>query len=148
MQPIALVVARGLLLYLAAILGKGFVVAFYDVRLIVALLDGCVLLGIFAVLALGAVHAILGILAVLALGAVHAIFGVLAVLALGDVHASSNVLTKPDLGIFALLVVAWRNVVIVASCEGQHFIFDCCVGVIHILPLHMSVIVVAPCDTT
>ncbi len=82
-----------------------------------ALLDGCILLGV---------------LAELALGAVHAVFGVLAVLALGNVHASSNILAKPYLFIFALLVVAWRNVGIVASCKQQCIIFDCFVGVVHV----------------
>jgi hypothetical protein len=42
-----------------AILGKGFVVAFFGERLIVALLDGCILLGILAILTLGNVHTIL-----------------------------------------------------------------------------------------
>jgi hypothetical protein len=116
-----------------AILGKGFVIAFFGKRLAVALLDGCILLGI---------------LAVLALGAVHAIFGILPVLALDNVHAFSNILAKPKLGIFALLVVAWRDMVVVASCKQQHNIFDCCMGVVHILPLHLSVIVVAPCNMT
>ena len=116
-----------------AILGKGFVGAFFGERLIVALLDRCVLLGV---------------LAVLILGAVHAIFGVLAVLALGNVHAFSNVLTKHDLSIFLLLVVAWCNMVVSASCKQQHIIFDCCVGIVHVLPLHLSVIVVASCNMT
>jgi hypothetical protein len=84
------------------ILGRGFVVAFFGERLLVALIGGCILLGN---------------LAVLALGAVHAVFGILAVLTLGNVHAFSKVLAKPNLCIFLLLVVAWSNMAIVASCK-------------------------------
>jgi hypothetical protein len=53
-----------------------------------------------------------------------------------------------NLGILAPLVVAWRSMVVIASCEQQHIIFDCCVGVVHILPLHSSVIVISPCNMT
>jgi hypothetical protein len=62
-----------------AILGKGFVVAFFGKRLVVALLDGCVLLGV---------------LAILALGNIPNVFGVLNVLALGDIHAFGNVWSR------------------------------------------------------
>jgi hypothetical protein len=88
-----------------AILGKGFVVAFFGERLVVALLDGCGLLGVLAIPALGVVHAVFGALNVLAFGDVHAVFGVLAVL---------------DLSILAPLVVVWRDMVVVASCARQH----------------------------
>jgi hypothetical protein len=44
----------------------------------------------------------------------------------------------------AQLVVAWRDMAIVASyCEQQHIIFDCCMGVALVLPLH-----IAPCEMT
>jgi hypothetical protein len=116
-----------------AILGKRFVVALFGKGFIVALLDEC---------------SLLGILNVLALGTVHNVFGVLTLLDIGDIHAFSNVLAVLNLGVFALLVVAWRGVGVIASCERQHIIFDCCVGAVHILPLHLSVIVVAPCNMT
>jgi hypothetical protein len=76
-----------------AILGKGFVVAFFGERLVVALLNGCGLLGVFAMPALGNVHAF---------GSVHAVFGVFNVF---------------DLGILALLVIAWHGTVVIASCK-------------------------------
>jgi hypothetical protein len=72
------------------ILGKGFVVTFFGWRLVVALLNGCILLGVLVILDLGNVHAVFGIL------------------------------TVPSLGIFALLVVVWRDMVTVASCKQQH----------------------------
>jgi hypothetical protein len=75
----------------------------------------------------------LGVLAILALGNVHTIFGILKVLAFG---------------VFALLVIAWRNMVVVASSKQQHIIFDCCMGVALILPLHLSGIVITPCNMT
>jgi hypothetical protein len=104
-----------------AILGKHFVVALFGEGFIVSLLGEC---------------GLLGVLAVLALGAVHTIFGVLAVLTLGNIHAFSNVLAKCNLGIFVLLVIAWRDMVVLASCTQHHIIFDCCVGIVHVLPLH------------
>jgi hypothetical protein len=73
-----------------AILGKGFVIAFFDERLVVALLNGCGHLGVFAIPALGVVHTVFGALNLLAFGDVHAVFGILAVL---------------NLSILALLVV-------------------------------------------
>jgi hypothetical protein len=121
------------------ILGKGFVVAFFGERLIVALLNGCVLLGVLAILALGNAHAVFGVLNLLAFGNVHAS---------GNVHAISSVLAVPALGVFALLVIAWRDMVIIASCKQQHIIFDCCVGVSLVLSSHSLFIVIAPCDTT
>jgi hypothetical protein len=87
-----------------AILGKQFVVVLFGKGFIVALLDKC---------------SLLGILAVLALSAVHAFFGKLAVLALDNVHAFSNILAKPNLKVFVLLVVAWCNMVVIASCKQQ-----------------------------
>jgi hypothetical protein len=54
-----------------AILGKGFVVAFFGERLVVALLDGCVLLGVLPTLTLGDVHTIFGVLNILAFGKVN-----------------------------------------------------------------------------
>ncbi len=68
---------------LVAILGKGFIVAFFGERLVVVLLNGCILLGVLAILALGIVHAIFSLLNVLAFGSVHAISGALAVSNLG-----------------------------------------------------------------
>jgi hypothetical protein len=85
-----------------AILGKRFVVALFGKGFIVTLLDEC---------------GLLGILAVLALGAVHAVFIILAVLALGNIHIFSNVLAVLNLSVFALLVVAWRDKVVIASCN-------------------------------
>jgi hypothetical protein len=82
-----------------AILGKGFVVAFFGDRLVVALLDGCGLLGVFAIPALGDVHPF------------------------GDVHAVFGVLTVFELGILVPLVITWCGTVVVASCERQHEIF-------------------------
>jgi hypothetical protein len=79
-----------------AILGKGFVIAFVGKRLVVALLDGCGLLGVFAIPALSNVHAF------------------------GNVHAVFNVLTVFNLGIFVSLVIPWRGTVVVASCKRQH----------------------------
>jgi hypothetical protein len=70
----------------AVILGKGFVVAFFGNRLVVALLNRCVLLGVLAIFALGDIQAIFGVLNVLAFGNLHAfaniyaIYSVLAVL--------------------------------------------------------------------
>jgi hypothetical protein len=85
-----------------AILGKWFVVALFGKGFIVALLNEC---------------GPLGILDVLTLGAVHAIIGILALLDIGNIHAFSNVLAVLDLGAFALLVIALRDMVIVAFCE-------------------------------
>ncbi len=110
-----------------------FVVALFGKGLIVALLDECSLLGILIIRTLGIVHAILCSLAVLALGNVRAFF---------------NVLAEPHIGLFVLLVIEWRDMVVVTSCEWQHIIFDCCMGVALVLPLHSSVIVSAPCDVT
>jgi hypothetical protein len=132
-RPIALVM-RGSLLYPAqSPPWQQFVIALFGKGLIVALLDKC---------------GLLGVLAMCALGIVHAIFGILAVLALGNVHAFSNVLAEPNLGVCALLVIAWRNMVVVTSCKQQHIIFYCCVGVPLVLPLHLSGIVIAPCNMT
>jgi hypothetical protein len=94
-----------------AIIGKGFVVAFFGKRLVVALLDGCVLLGVLAILALGDVHDVFGVLDVLALGDIHAF---------GDVHAVFGVLAVLDLSILAPLVIVWRDMVDVASCAQEH----------------------------
>ncbi len=110
-----------------AILGKGFVVAFFGERLVVALFDGCILLGVLAILALGDLRNVFGVLNVLAFGDVHAF---------GDLHAVFGVLAILDLGILVPLVIAWRGMVVVASCERQHIIFDCCVGVALVLPSH------------
>jgi hypothetical protein len=85
-----------------AILGKLFALALFGKGLIVTLLDIC---------------GLLVILAVLPLGALHTVFGILVVFALGNVHAFSSVLAVPDIGVFALLDVAWHNMVVVASCK-------------------------------
>ncbi len=95
----------------AAILGKGFIVAFFGKRLVVALLDGCGLLGVFAILTLGSVHAVFGVLNVLVFGDVHAF---------GNIHAIFGVLVILDLSILAPLVAAWRDMAVVASCTQQH----------------------------
>jgi hypothetical protein len=86
-------------------LGKGFAIAFSGKRLIVVLLDGCVLLGVLAILALGGVHAIFGVLNVLAFGDVHAF---------GNVHVVFGILTILNLGMLAPLAVAWRGMVVIA----------------------------------
>jgi hypothetical protein len=95
-----------------AILGKGFVAAFFGERLVVALLNGCVLLGILVVFS---------ILAVLTLSAVHAIFSVLAVLAFGIFCAAGCSMARCD----------HRCIPRMSTCK-----FDCCVGVVLVLPLH------------
>jgi hypothetical protein len=110
-----------------------FVISLFGKGLIVTLLDKC---------------GLLGVLTICALGIVHTVFGALAVLALGNIHAFSNVIAEPKLGVFALFVVPWRNMAVIASCEWQHIIFDCCMGVTLVLPLHLSGIVIAPCNTT
>jgi hypothetical protein len=84
---------------------------FFGKRLVVALLNGCALLGILAVLALGDVHNVFGILDVLAFGDIHTF---------GNVHAIFGILARLNLSILALLVVVWRGMVIVASCKRQH----------------------------
>jgi hypothetical protein len=89
-----------------AILGKGFVVAFFGKRLIVALLDRCVLLGVLAILTLGDVHAIFGVLNVLAFGDIHAF---------ANVYAISSIFVVLDLSIFVPLIVALHDMVIVTS---------------------------------
>jgi hypothetical protein len=66
---------------------------------------------VLGILALGNVHTIFSILALLAFGNIHAF---------GNVHAISSVLAVLNLSVFALLVIAWRNMVLVASCEQQH----------------------------
>ncbi len=70
-----------------AIPGKGFEVAFFGKRLIVALLDICILLGVLALLALGNVHIVFG------------------------------VLTVPNLSVFTPLIAVLCNMVVVASCK-------------------------------
>jgi hypothetical protein len=97
-------------------------------RLVVAFLDKCGLPGVLAVLALKDIHAVFGVLTVLAFGNVHTF---------GNVRNNSSVLALLDLGIFALLVVMWCNVVIVAFCKQQHVNSDCYVGVVLVLPLHL-----------
>jgi hypothetical protein len=68
----------------------------------------------------------LGVLAIPTLGNVHAVFGILTVLAFDNVHALGNVcaissiLTVLDLGIFALLIVALLDMVIIGSCKQKH----------------------------
>jgi hypothetical protein len=94
-----------------AILGKGFVLTFFGKRLVVALLDRCVLLGVLAILALANVHAVFGVLNVLAFGNLQAF---------ANVYAFSSVLAVLDLGILALLIIALRDMVIIASCKQQH----------------------------
>ncbi len=94
-----------------AILCKGFVVASFGKRLVVALLDRCILLGVLAILALGNVNAVFGVLNVLAFGNLHAF---------ANVYAISSVLAVLNLGVFAPLIVALHDMVIVASCEQQH----------------------------
>jgi hypothetical protein len=121
------------------ILGKEFVVAFFGKRLVVALLDRCVLFGVLAILTPGDVHAVFGILNVLAFGNVHAF---------GNIHAISSVLAVPNLGVFAFWVIVQQDMVIVASCKRQHITFDCCVEVLLVLPLHLFVIVSAPSNVT
>jgi hypothetical protein len=79
--------------------------------LVFALLNKCSLLGDFAVLALSAVHAVFGILTVLTFGNVHTF---------GNIHAISIVLAILNLGIFAPLIVVWRDVVVIVSCDQQH----------------------------
>jgi hypothetical protein len=103
-QEAGLIVAHSLV----ANLGKGFVIAFTGKRLVVALLDRCILLGVLAILALGNARALFGVLTVLAFDNIHA-FGV--------IHAISSVLTVLDLGVFVPLIIALRNMVIIASCE-------------------------------
>jgi hypothetical protein len=49
-------------------------------------------------------------------------------------HAVIGVLTVLDLGVLALLVDALRDMVVIASCKQQHKFFDCCVGVVLVLP--------------
>jgi hypothetical protein len=88
--------------------GKGFDVAFFGERLILGLLNGCILLGILAILFLGNVHAVFGILNVLAFGNLHAF---------ANVNNSSSVLTILDLRIFAPLIIALHNMVIAAYCK-------------------------------
>jgi hypothetical protein len=84
-----------------------------------------------------------GALAVLTLKDVHAVIGVLTVLAFGNVHTfgyvctNSSVLALLNLGIFALLVVMWHNVIIVAFFKQQHVNFDCYLGVVLVLPSHL-----------
>jgi hypothetical protein len=85
-----------------AILGKGFVIAFFGKRLTVALLNGCSLLGVFAIPALGVVHNVFGILNVIAFGNIYAF---------GNVHAIFGVLAILNLSILAPLVVLWRGTV-------------------------------------
>ncbi len=123
-----------------AILGKGFIVAFFGRRLIVALLNRCVLLGILAVLTLGAVNAVFGVLTVLNLATYTPSWTYL--------HVVLRILTVPNLSIFALLFFAWHGMFVVASCKQQHIIFDCCMGVALDHPLHSSVIVSAHCNGT
>jgi hypothetical protein len=96
--------------------------------LAIAFLDKCNLPGILAVLALKDVHAVFGVLTVLAVGNVHTF---------GNVRNNFSILALLDLGVFALLIVMWRNVVIVAFCKGQHVNFGCYVGVVLVLPLHL-----------
>ncbi len=102
----------------ATILGKAFVVAFFGKRLIRALLDGCVLLGV---------------LTIIIFSNIQAIFGELNVLAFGNVHSFSSVLSTPNHHVFALLVVTWHDMVVIASCEQQneHLIV---VGVVMFFP--------------
>jgi hypothetical protein len=56
---------------LVAILVKGFVVAFFGKRLVVALFDGCILLGVLTIIVLGNVHAVFSVLKGLAFGNLH-----------------------------------------------------------------------------
>jgi hypothetical protein len=69
---------------------QGVRCCFFGERLVVALLNRCILLG------------------------------VLALLILGNVHTMFGVLNVPNIGIFMLLVVAWRNMAAIASCKQQH----------------------------
>jgi hypothetical protein len=92
-------------------LAKRFVIAFFCKRLIVALLDGCILLGVLPILALGNVHAVFGVLNVLAFGKLHAF---------GNVHAIFGILVILNLSIVAPLVIAWCGMVIVAPHKQQH----------------------------
>jgi hypothetical protein len=115
-----------------SILGKWSVVALFGKGFVVALLDKC---------------GLLGVLYVLALVTVHAVFGVLAVLALGNVHAFSNVFAILSLGIFALLIIALRNMVIISSCEGQHESLIVAWDLFR-FSLAFLITVNAPCNTT
>jgi hypothetical protein len=77
-------------------------------RFVLAPLDGCILLGVLAKLALGDIHDDFGVVNVLAFGNVHAF---------GDVHTVFGVLTALDLGILAPLVNTCCGMVIVAFRE-------------------------------
>jgi hypothetical protein len=99
--------------------GKRLIVALHNVHgqcpcgkgLVVTLLDKCGQIGVLAILAFGNVHTVFGILTVLAFGDVHAF---------GNLHAISSVLAMLNLGAFVLLIVASRNMVVLASCNQQH----------------------------
>jgi hypothetical protein len=116
------------------------IVALHDVRghcpcgkeLVVTLLNECRLLGV---------------LTILALGNVHAVFGILTVLAFGNIHAISSILAVLDVGIFVPLIFALQDMVIIASCKQQHENLIVAFS-LFVLPLHLSVIVVAPCNKT
>jgi hypothetical protein len=102
------------------------------------LLDRCILLAILAILALSNVHAVVGVLNVLAFDDLHVFV---------DVYAISSVLAVLNLGVFAPLIIALHDMVIIASCKPQHESLIV-VWELSVLPLHLSVIVVAPCNMT
>jgi hypothetical protein len=118
--------------------GKGFVIAFFGERLIAVLLDGCLLLGVLTILALGDINAIFGILNVLAFGNLRAF---------ANVHVISSVLTVLDLGVFAQLIIVLCDMVIVASCKQQHESLIVA-WEFFVLPSLSSFIVITLCNTT
>jgi hypothetical protein len=107
--------------------GKRLIVAFYDIHSQCSCGEGLIVVpSLVAILGRGLSLPSLGkgsllpSLTNVASLVFYDIFGILAILALVGVHAFSSVLAVPNFGVFALLIVVWHNMVIVASCEWQH----------------------------
>jgi hypothetical protein len=122
-----------------AILGKGFVVILFGKRLVVALFGKHGLFCVLSILFLSNVHTVFSVLALLAFGNIHAF---------GNVHAISSVLALLNLSVFAPLVIAWRNMVLVASCKQQHEHFIVALESFLSFPCICCFIAIAPCNIT